>query len=403
MLKRMLRSYDYSLLFAILLISAFGLVMVYSSSMITAVIRYDATPDVFFKKQLLFMVLGAVILVFTAIMPYKLFANKKFQMFMLVISIVSLIYVYFLGHIAGNARSWIKIGGFSIQPAEFVKIVVIMYLAAVYAKKQHYIDHLLKGVTPPIVVVSILCGFIIIQPDYGTAFIIGMIALTMILCSGFSGKTLVKLLILFGAVMLVLTPFIYISWDWIFTENRLGRFESFQDPFKDASNTGHQLINSYYAIGSGGFFGLGLGESVQKYGYLPEPHTDFIMAIISEELGFFGVFFVLALLGFIVVKGFYIARKCEDPFGSLLAIGISSMIAIQTCINLGGVSGLIPITGVTLPFISYGGSSIILLCGCMGILLNISMFTEYKDRYKKKKTLSPEALEKNEMQKTLNL
>lgn len=144
------------------------------------------------------------------------------------------------------------------------------------------------------------------------------------------------------------------------------------------------MINSYYAIGSGGFFGLGLGESVQKYGYLPEPHTDFIMAIISEELGFFGVFFVLALLGFIVVKGFYIARKCEDPFGSLLAIGISSMIAIQTCINLGGVSGLIPITGVTLPFISYGGSSIILLSICMGMLLNISMFTEYKERYKKK-------------------
>ncbi|MBU8728110.1 putative lipid II flippase FtsW [Bacillus pumilus] len=403
MLKRMLKSYDYSLLFAIILISAFGLVMVYSSSMITSVIRYEAAPDNFFKKQLLFMIVGAVILLFTALVPYQLFSNKKFQIGMLLLSVFSLIYVYFGGHIAGNARSWIKVGPFSLQPAEFVKIVVIIYLAAVYAKKQHYIDHILRGVTPPIVIVSILCGFIILQPDYGTAFIIGMIALAMILCSGFSGKTLAKLLALFSAVMVVVTPFIILFWDKIFTQNRLGRFESFQDPFKDAGATGHQLINSYYAIGSGGFFGLGLGESVQKYGYLPEPHTDFIMAIISEELGFFGVFFVLALLGFIVVKGFYIARKCEDPFGSLLAIGISSMIAIQTCINLGGVSGLIPITGVTLPFISYGGSSIILLSGCMGILLNISMFTEYKERYKKKKSMNKLSVQKNGMQKTLNL
>ena len=219
---------------------------------------------------------------------------------------------------------------------------------------------------------------------------------------GIQRQNAVKARALAGIVLVLVSPLIYFNWDSILTEGRMKRFESYQNPFKDAGDSGFQVVNSYLAIGSGGLFGLGLGESVQKYGYLPETHTDFIMAIIAEELGIFGVLFVVLLLSFIVLKGFYIARKCDDPFGSLLAIGISSMIAIQSFVNLGGISGLIPLTGVTLPFISYGGSSLILLMASAGILVNISMFNEYFDRFKRKQPVNTTKTKENQYKKSIN-
>ncbi|MCO4850965.1 FtsW/RodA/SpoVE family cell cycle protein [Bacillus vallismortis] len=403
MLKKMLKSYDYSLIFAIVLLCGFGLVMVYSSSMITAVSRFNVSSNFFFMRQLFALFAGGALFILMALFPYKALAHQKFQKGMLLVSVFALISLFVFGHVAGNAQSWFKIGGLSMQPGEFVKLVVILYLAAVYAKKQSYIDHLLTGVAPPVVMTIILCGLIAMQPDFGTAAIIGLIAACMILCSGFSGKTLARLVLLGGIVLLLVSPIIYLNKDKILSEKRLDRFESLEDPFKYADSSGLQVINSYYAIGSGGIFGMGLGESIQKYGYLPESHTDFIMAVIAEELGIFGVLFVIILLGFIVIKGFYIARKCEDPFGSLLAIGISSMIAIQSFVNLGGVSGLIPITGVTLPFISYGGSSLVLLLASMGILANISMFVKYSDNKKKKEPVASKGMKKKQLEKTVYL
>jgi cell division protein FtsW len=166
----------------------------------------------------------------------------------------------------------------------------------------------------------------------------------------------------------------------------MSRFEVMGNPFdkKYIQDAGFHLANSYIAIGSGGVNGLGLGKSIQKLGYLPEPHTDFIMAIIAEELGIWGVGFVILLLSYIVLRGIYIGMKCKDPFGSLLAFGISSMIGIQTFINLAGVSGVIPLTGVPLPFISYGGSSLLMLAAATGILANVSMFVKYESKYKNK-------------------
>ncbi|MDM5301600.1 FtsW/RodA/SpoVE family cell cycle protein [Bacillus vallismortis] len=403
MLKKMLKSYDYSLIFAIVLLCGFGLVMVYSSSMITAVSRFNVSSNFFFMRQLFALFAGGALFILMALFPYKALAHQKFQKGMLLVSVFALISLFVFGHVAGNAQSWFKIGGLSMQPGEFVKLVVILYLAAVYAKKQSYIDHLLTGVAPPVVMTIILCGLIAMQPDFGTAAIIGLIAACMILCSGFSGKTLARLILLGGIVLLLVSPIIYLNKDKILSEKRLDRFESLEDPFKYADSSGLQVINSYYAIGSGGIFGMGLGESIQKYGYLPESHTDFIMAVIAEELGIFGVLFVIILLGFIVIKGFYIARKCEDPFGSLLAIGISSMIAIQSFVNLGGVSGLIPITGVTLPFISYGGSSLVLLLASMGILANISMFVKYSENKKKKEPVASKGMKKKQLEKTVYL
>lgn len=381
MVKKIIKSYDYTLILAVILLCSFGLVMVYSSSMITAVARYGFEPDHFFQRQKLALIAGSFAFLGMMIFPYRAFLNSKVLKFIYFGSIGLLVSLFFFGHVAGNAQSWIKIGGFSLQPGEFVKLSVIIYLAAVYDKKQSYIDEFSRGVLPPIIFTVLICIFVVIQPDFGTAFIIAMIAVCMIACSGMAIKSMIKLLSLSLLFGLLSSPIIILK--GIFSEEQLSRFVGVSDPFGNEAGAGYQLVNSFYAIGSGGLSGLGLGQSVQKYGYLPESHTDFIMSVIAEELGIFGVLFVLILLSFIVLKGFAIARKCEDPFGTLLAVGISSMIAIQSMINLGGLTGLLPITGVPLPFISYGGSSILLLLISMGLLVNVSMFTNFRETYKK--------------------
>ncbi|MCM3594455.1 FtsW/RodA/SpoVE family cell cycle protein [Metabacillus idriensis] len=383
MIKKILKSYDYSLILAVILLCGFGLVMVYSSSMISAVARWGYTSDYFFQKQAIFIAIGFVVLLATMFFPYRAYLSPFFIRGVVMLSILMLLAIFVFGSVAGGARSWFSLFGFKVQPAEFVKLSVILYLAAVYEKKQSYIDHFGRGVLPPIIFTGFICVLIILQPDIGSASIIGMIALSMVLCSGLGMKNIFKLIILGLAGLAAISPLVLLKWDKIFTTERVSRFVGFMDPFGDAKDSGFHLINSYYAIGSGGLTGLGLGESVQKYGYLPESHTDFILAIISEELGIFGVAFVLILLAFIVLKGFHIARNCEDAFGTLLAIGISSMIGIQTAINVGGLTGLLPITGVTLPFISYGGSSMMLLMLSMGLLINISMFIKYRATYQK--------------------
>ncbi|MED4532692.1 FtsW/RodA/SpoVE family cell cycle protein [Metabacillus fastidiosus] len=379
MIKRILKSYDYTLILAVFLLCGFGLVMIYSSSMITAVVRWGYEPDHFFEKQKLALSLGAIAFIAMMIFPYRALLDNRLLKIIVLGSVALLGSLFFIGHVAGNAQSWIKFGGASIQPGEFVKLSVIIYLAAIYEKKQSYVNQFGRGVLPPIIFTGFICTFVLVQPDFGTALIIGLIALCMILCSGIKIINMVKIGVLGIVFMILFSPVLIWKADEIFSPTRINRLVGFADPFANQDLQGWQLVNSFYAIGSGGLTGLGLGQSVQKYGYLPESHTDFIMAIISEELGVFGVLFVLALLTFIILKGFAIARKCTDPFGSLLAVGISSMIAIQAMINLGGVTGLIPITGVTLPFVSYGGSSMILLLLSMGILVNVSMFTKYRE------------------------
>ncbi|THE11141.1 FtsW/RodA/SpoVE family cell cycle protein [Bacillus timonensis] len=381
MLKKIIKSYDYTLVVAVFLLCSFGLVMVYSASMVIASApKFGENPSFFFDRQKVALLAGTAAFFVTMILPYKIYASKKILLTIVLGSVAMLLLVFVVGHTANNAQSWIMVGARGIQPSEFTKLSVIIYLAAVYAKKQAYINQFGIAVMPPIIFTLGICMTVAIQPDFGTAFIIGLIALTIILCSGMGIKSLGKLILLGFVTAVLLSPLLYILSGGILSEGRMGRFLGFMNPFEDEKN-GYQLVNSYIALGAGGWKGLGLGQSIQKFNYLPEAHTDFIMAIIAEELGLFGVLFVLLLLAYIVLRGFQIARKCTDSFGSLLAIGISSMIAIQTFINLGGLTGLIPITGVTLPFISYGGSSLLLLMASMGILINVSMFTNYQSMY----------------------
>ncbi|GMB08595.1 FtsW/RodA/SpoVE family cell cycle protein [Thermolongibacillus altinsuensis] len=382
--KKIIKSYDYPLIIAVFLLSLFGLIMVYSASMITAVVRYHTASDYFFQKQKWALILGTIVFLVTAFVPYKIYATKKALQFIFFALPISLILVILIGHTANNATSWFKIGSFGIQPAEFAKLGLIVYLSGVFANKQKKLHRSAKDALFPIYYMLFICILIAAQPDFGTAFIIFVIASTIIVCSAISKKLLFKQILFLSFLCLLASPFVLsVWWDEIFSEERLSRIDGFLHPFEHAEDEGFQLINSYFAIANGGLKGLGLGQSIQKYGYLPEAHTDFIMAVIAEELGLFGVMFVLLLLSFIVLRGLWIARKCQDAFGSLLAIGISTMIAIQSFVNLGGLTGLIPITGVTLPFVSYGGSSLVLLMLSVGILANISMFAKYELTYKR--------------------
>ncbi|MDR7076425.1 cell division protein FtsW [Neobacillus niacini] len=381
MFKKILKSYDYSLIIAIILLSLFGLVMVYSASMASAVQRYGVESDYFYQKQKLYLIASGFIFMFIALFPYKIMQSTKFLLPMVGLSVLGLLGLFAFGQVRGNAQSWYDFGFISIQPSEFVKISLIIYLSAVYAKKQAYINKFNHGVLPPLAYLVIVLGLIAFQPDFGTALIIGLIAGTIILSSGMNFKNITKLLLL---GMILISPVFLVLQGEIFSEKRMERFEVLSDPFKDELDSGFHLANSYIAIGSGGVNGLGLGKSVQKLGYLPESHTDFIMAVIAEELGVWGVGFVIICLAFIVLRGIRLGMRCKDPFGSLLAIGISSMIGIQSCINLAGVSGVMPLTGVPLPFVSYGGSSLLQLAIAAGILVNVSMFVKYDSKYKQK-------------------
>lgn len=384
MIKNILKSYDYSILIVYIILSIFGLVMVYSASMITAVAN-GLESDFFYKKQLLNLIIAFVAFLIAAIFPYKIMKSNKFLIPIVFLSLVGLIGLFFFGIVANNAQSWFDLGSRSIQPGEFVKLCVIVYMSAVYAKKQKYIDQFNKGAVPPLVYLVIACCLVAIQPDIGTASIIFAIGCIIVLCSGMGWKNLFKLFMIGLALLLFISPFLLMKKDEILTENRIGRLNSFINPFEYEQTEGYQVVNSYIAIGNGGLTGVGLGKSIQKLGYLPEAHTDFIISIVSEELGIYGVGFVIFSLGFLTLRGFYIGMKCRDPFGSLLAFGVSGMIGIQSFINLGGATGLIPLTGVTLPFVSYGGSSLLVLSIGIGIILNVSMFTNYELNYKKKK------------------
>jgi len=386
MLKKILKSYDYSLIVVVALLAVFGLIMIYSASMVTAIQRYGYESDHFFDRQLIYLLASALAFLFFAIVPYKMYLNNKVLVPLVVLLLGSLLGVLIFGTVAGNAQSWYQIGPVRLQPAEFVKIGIIVYLSAVYAKKQPYINEFNKGVLPPLVLLVLVCFFIALQPDYGTAMLIALISGSIILSSGMNLKNIIKLISL-GLVMSI--PAILFLRDHIFSETRLERFKVLSNPFAEdiAQSSGYHLVNSFLALGAGGLKGLGLGQSIQKLGYLPEPHTDFIMAVIAEELGVLGVLFVLFSLGYIVLKGIYIGLKGKDPFGSLLCIGIASMIGIQSFVNLAGISGLIPLTGVPLPFLSYGGSSLLQLSIAMGILVNVSMFVNYEKKFKNKENI----------------
>ncbi|MED0939060.1 FtsW/RodA/SpoVE family cell cycle protein [Bacillus mobilis] len=373
-MKRVWKSMDYSLLLPLVILCVLGVIMVYSSSSIVAISsKYNWPADHFFKKQLVALAIGTVMLVIVVIIPYKLWREKMVLVAMGLGSLALLTAALVFGQVINGAKGWIL----GIQPAEFVKITVIITLATFFAKKQERQTPFFQGIIPPLFVVGGSMALILFQNDLGTDILIGGTVLIMFFCSGVNVNLWIKRFLLTSVVWI---PALYFIGNYKLSDYQKARFSVFLDPFSDPQKDGFQLINSFIGIASGGLNGRGLGNSIQKYGYLPEPQTDFIMAIISEELGFIGVAIILICLLLIIIRSFRVAQKCKDPFGSLVTIGIASLLGIQTFVNVGGMSGLIPLTGVPLPFISYGGSSLLANLISMGILLNIASHVKRQEK-----------------------
>ncbi len=377
--KRYFKHFDYPLFFVYLALCLFGLVMIYSASMGWAVIKYGWEPDVFFNNQKLNLAISLPAFFLASIFPYKHYKSKPMMMLMLGVMFTLLVLVHFIGSGGeSGSQSWIHLGFGNIQPSEVAKIVIVLYFAAIFTKKHQAgtINKLNESVGPPLLVLLGVFVSVMLETDIGNTIIICFVAVSVIAVSGIKFKYFAKMIGLVSIVIAFGLLVIYLLKDSLLTERRLGRLEAFFNPFADELNFGYQIVNGYIAIGSGGLKGLGLGNSNQKFGYLPEPHTDFIMAIIAEELGLIGVLVVLVGLFFLVFKAISISITTKDPQARMIAAGIASIIGFQTFVNLGGMLGLIPLTGVPLPFISYGGTSVILLSIAMGILMNVSMFVK---------------------------
>ena len=378
-MKRKWKDFDFTLMLVPLLLTAFGTVMIYSASMVVAVVKYEVPSNYFFARQAMWAFIGLGVFLFTSFFAYRHY--QKLIKLVIGVVIALLIAVLIIGTKNNGARSWLEFGSMlSLQPAELAKIGIIMYLAAVYSKKQEYITDFGKAVLPPIILTGFILGLILLQPDIGTAAIVFLIACSVIFSAGIKVRHL-SLLIGAGVILVVLAGMKMINGE------RIARFTGAYQPFTVPESDGYHLIQSYLAIGTGGLTGEGLGQSVQKLGYLPEPHTDFIAAVIAEELGVLGAGAVIGMLAVIVLRGIYISRRCEDSFGSLMALGISSMIGIQAFINLGAITGLLPITGVPLPFVSYGGSSLVIMLASVGILNNIARHVRAKEQHVSRETV----------------
>ncbi|WP_281888120.1 stage V sporulation protein E [Paenibacillus sp. YYML68] len=356
---------DMYLLGSTLALLIIGVVMVYSAS---AVLAFREFGDSFYylKRQALFAGLGIAAMLFTMNTDYGIW--KKYSKIMLLVCFVLLIAVLIpgIGVVRGGARSWLGIGSFGIQPSEFMKMGMIMFLSKWLSDNQHPIKHFTKGLLPPLGLVGLAFGFIMLQPDLGTGAVLVGASLLIIYAAG------ARLRHLSYFAMVGVVGFIGLV---IAAPYRLKRITAFLDPWQDPLGAGYQAIQSLYAIGPGGLVGLGLGMSRQKYSYLPEPQTDFIFSIIAEELGFIGGTAVLLLFMLLVWRGLRTAITAADTFGSLLATGIVGMIAVQVIINIGVVIGMFPVTGITLPLISAGGSSLTLMLTSIGVLLNISRYS----------------------------
>ncbi len=353
------------LLISVVIISLFGVLMIYSSSYIWAEYKFN-DPYKFLKSQLIFLILGYIIMFIVSKINYQKYQKYSNIIFGICFILLVLVLIPGIGTVRNGSRSWFGVGGFGIQPSEFTKLGLIIFTSKYLKNNNKELRDIKKGVLPILIVLMLVFGLIMLQPDFGTGVVIVISIVALLFVSGVKMNFFIKigLLGLVGVVVLI-----------IIAPYRMERIVSFLNPWSDPLGSGFQIIQSMYAIGPGGLLGLGFGNSIQKHFYLPEPQTDFIFSIISEEFGFMGILIVSSLFITIIYQGIKISIKCEDAFGKYLAFGITFSLAFQTLLNLMVVVGLIPVTGVTLPFLSYGGSSLLITLLSMGILLNISKST----------------------------
>ncbi len=356
-----MKKYNKILILSVILISLFGLLMIYSSSSIWAEYKYN-DPYKYLKSQSVFLIIGYILMFIISKFPYQNYKKLANIIFLICTIMLILVLIPGIGSIRNGSRSWFGIGSLGLQPSEFTKLGLIIFTSKYLSNNTKELKNIKKGVLPILGILLLIFGLIMLEPDFGTGIVIVMTIIVLLFISGVKMNFFIKIGILglLGVIILILiAPY------------RLERIISFINPWTDPLGSGFQIIQSLYAIGPGGLLGLGFGNSIQKHFYLPEPQTDFIFAIISEEFGFLGILIVSTLFITIIYSGLKISMRCQDNFGKFLAFGITFGLAFQTILNLMVVVGLLPVTGVTLPFLSYGGSSLLISLINIGILLNI--------------------------------
>lgn len=353
--------YDWRLMAVVLMLLCIGLLMVLSASGVVAE-RINGDKYFFFKRQLAYVGVGGIALWIAATMPRDLLYKLQYPA-LLFVGVLLLITLSPLVNKVNGAQRWISLRFISIQPMEFAKIALAMYLAYFMSTKQELVKTFSKGVIPPFAVTGVFCALLLAQPDFGGAAVLAMILFFMCLVGG---TRFVYLFLSIGMAMAGALALI------IHSPYRARRMVAFLDPFEDAQNAGYQLVQSLYALGSGGLFGVGVGGSAQKMFYLPEAHNDFIMAVIGEEMGFFGITLIMGLFAMLFVRCYRIILGQTDLRDRFSAFGVTLVIALGSVLNLAVIMGMAPPKGVAMPFMSYGGSSLLCSMICVGLLLNFS-------------------------------
>ena len=361
--------FDFILCITVLLLLSLGIIMVLSASAPSA-LSTTGNSYTYVKKQLLFAIAGLFVMFFLSKVDYRFYKKYYWYIYFASWIILLLVVVPGLGYAVKGATRWIKIGGFQFQPSELTKIGMIIFFAGYLSDHKNELQEFKRGflkllafLIPPIGILYV------IQNHFSVSLVIGVVVLVIMFMAGCRLKYFLIVGIVGISAILGLLGVMQMKGSESF---RLDRISTYFDPWADAQGTGYQTVQSLYAIGSGGMFGLGLGNSKQKYLYIPEPHNDFIFSILAEELGFFGCILVIALFAIFIWRGILVSMRAKDMFGSLVAIGITTLIAIQAVINIAVVTGTVPTTGMSLPFFSYGGTALLLLLANVGILLNIS-------------------------------
>lgn len=341
-----------------------GLVMVYSASSVVAFERFGDAAF-FLKRQLAWFALGCGCLVLTSRVHYTAWRNLAAPLLVASLGLLGAVLVPGVGDVAGGARRWISAGPVSVQPVEVAKFALVVYLAHFLSNRRDQVRHLVRGLLPPLAFTGAMAALVLRQPDMGSAVVLGVIAGSVLFCAGARLHHLAALGALAAPVAV---------WAALSEPYRRDRILAFLDPWRDAQGTGFHIIQSLVAVASGGMFGVGLGQSRQKFFYLPERHTDFIFAILAEELGLVGVLLVVGLYAVLVARIYRAALRAPDRYGALLAAGFGAWVAGQAVLNMGVATGMLPVTGVPLPFVSFGGSSLVALMASAGVCLNLSQY-----------------------------
>jgi cell division protein FtsW len=349
-----------TLLVLVVVLVVIGLGATQSASSAVAI---DQAQDrfFFFKRQLLGVGIGTIALLITSRIPYGFYRRVAIPGFVLTVALLAVVLA--VGPVIGGAQRWLHIGGFSFQPSEVAKVAVVITLAYVMERKHKLLTTFGHFVVPVVFTVGVVGGLVMLQPDLGTTIIIGAAAMAVILASDAP----------FRYVLLLMVLVVGVAWLLAFSDQyRVDRIAGFLDPWGNASGDGYQLIQGYYALSNGSIFGVGLGASRARWFYLPNAHTDFIFAIIGEETGLIGALTVIGLFVVLALAGWLVASRAPDRFGRMVAAGLTVWLSFQALVNIGGVLGVMPITGIALPFVSYGSTALIVSMAALGILVNIA-------------------------------